>query len=325
MVGEVKLEQVWHLRNIQAPEKTWEFSTNYMVPVEDSVLRRLLQGETKPPLQVVDNPDLLKLVRVLVAEVRKLTEGPTGFAEGGYSVSASRQLDRLMRKPTSANRAKMLICVGDVVGPSGRKLQEFQNEFRIDELSSPSSDAVYGLDRLGSETCYRIFGDKAKALDSYPPEAIPTHRKVLAFIAYRRTCAAEAKQLYDVIGRMARGTLFDPYIDHHDMQLGNWRDQLFERIENADVFVPLVSPDYAEPGSFGFEEFKSAKQVAERKHWNDFFAPVFLGVPRSEPGLELQQFHGFVAKSAADISRENKALDHWLGRVASAGMSRDSE
>ena len=325
MVGELKLDQIWHVRKVGATEENWEFSVNYKVPIEDHVLRGLLQGETKPPLRIADYPDLLRLVRVLVAEIRRLTEAPVEMGEAGYFVRAYKQLDRLMRKPTSPNRAKVLICVGDVVGPGGRKLQEFQREFRIDELSSPSRDAVYGLDRLGSETCYRIFGEKAGSLAGYPPEAIPTHRRASAFLAYRRTHDAEAKQLYDVLSQMGSGTLFEPYIDHHDMQPGNWQDQIFHKIESADVFVALVSSDYAESGTVGLQEFERAKQVAGRKQWDDFFAPVFVGETVSAAGVELRQFDGFEARTGDDISVENKALDRWLGRVASVGMSRDSE
>lgn len=39
-----------------------------------------------------------------------------------------------MRKPTIGPRTHRLICVGDVVGPGGKKIQEFQQEFDLTDL-----------------------------------------------------------------------------------------------------------------------------------------------------------------------------------------------
>jgi hypothetical protein len=319
----MRLEQIWHLRNVGKPEDNWEFSANYKLPIENSVLRNLLQGETKPPIRLSDHPDLLKLVRVLVKEVRERTEGQIEIGEGAFAVKARRQLEQLMRKPTSPGRERVVICIGDVVGPGGRKLQEFQEQPSIPDLSSASSDAVFGLDRLAAESCYRIFGDKARSLDGYPPEAIPTCRNVLVFIAYRRTYFDAAKRLYDVLLAAGEGTLFNPYLDYHSMQLGDWQEQIFDQIEKADIFMPVVSHDYAEPGSFGHKELMRAREVAKRRQLDDFFAPVFLGEVRSQAGLELRSFDGFEAASEQDLSSENRALYHWLGRAVSAGLGRD--
>ena len=108
------------------------------------------------------------------------------------------------------------------------------------------------------------------------------------------------------------------------MELGDWQSQLYDKIVNSDVFIPLVSPDYAESSTFGLKEFERAKNVAVRKRWTDFFAPIILGEPISKAGQKLRNLDGFNAGSVDDISAENRNLDHWLGRVVSAGLGRDT-
>ncbi len=92
MVGELKLELIWNIPDVGTTEENWEFSPHYHVPIENNVLRELLQGGTNPPLRIVDHVDLLKLVRVLVTEVRTLTDGTVEISEAGYSVRGNQQL-----------------------------------------------------------------------------------------------------------------------------------------------------------------------------------------------------------------------------------------
>ena len=60
------------------------------------------------------------------------------------------------------------------------------------------------------------------------------------------------------------------------------------RIDHADVFMPLVSPDYAAEETVGLEEYERAVQVAEARGFSDFFAPVFLGEPATDAGRALR-------------------------------------
>ena len=70
MVGEIVLEQIWHLRHVGDTEDRWLFSVNYKVPLESSTVRNFLQGETDPPISIVEHVDLLDRSRVLVTEIR---------------------------------------------------------------------------------------------------------------------------------------------------------------------------------------------------------------------------------------------------------------
>ena len=118
--------------------------------------------------------------------------------------------------------------------------------------------------------------------------------------------------------------MFDPYLDLHDMQSGDWEEQIYGRIDTAEVFVCLVSPDYADADSFGLKEYQRGVALAAQRGWTDFFQPVFMGSPATEVGVELERMHGFMATSIDDLSVENPDFEAWIGVVAQAGLSRDT-
>ena len=107
MVGEIVLEQIWHLRHVGDTEDRWLFSVNYKVPLESSTVRNSLQGETDPPISIVEHVDLLDRSRVLVTEIRGRTEYDTEISDGEFTIKATRRLDRLMRKPTRGPRPRV--------------------------------------------------------------------------------------------------------------------------------------------------------------------------------------------------------------------------
>lgn len=325
MVGEITLQQIWHLGHVQDAEGQWTFSVNYKVPMDNNVLRTLLQGETVPPIRIADNSDLLGFCRVLIAEIRGRVEGITEIQEGDYSLKADKRLERLMRKPTIGSRTHQLICVGDIVGPGGRKVQEFQREFDLNDLSAGSRSAVQRLDLLGTENSYRIFAEKATALDEYPADVVPAPKKVSAFIGYRRSHDDTAKRLFEALQTVGAGTLFTPYLDLHEMRPGGWAQQIFREIDSSDVFVALVSPDYADTDTVGLEKYKRGVAHAAKQGWDDYFNPVFLGNPATEIGLELKQVHGLIAHNVDELSNDNPNFQSWLGCVAHTGLSRVDE
>lgn len=320
MVDEIYIDCIWHIRNVQADEKDWELSVNYKIPIENEIIKKLLVKETR--VKLIQLPDLLKWVRVLVTEIRSRTTESSPIEEAEFSVKTTQILSRLMWKFTYEKPEEVIGCIGDVVGASNTKLRDFSIKMPIKSLSSASQSAFYRIKGKSIETAYKTFGERAKQLDSYPSEVIPPPKKVSAFIAYRRTHQDIAKQLYEIMGSMGAGTLFDPYIDYHEMELGDWKKQIFLRIDLTHVFVVIVSPDYAEPDTFGLVEYKRAKKKAATNGWNDFFAPVFIGKPKTDPGLELRVYDGFEAKDANEISKENRALQNWLGRVSVAGLEK---
>ena len=109
-----------------------------------------------------------------------------------------------------------------------------------------------------------------------------------------------------------------------DVRLGDWSQQILERIDSSDIFVAVVSPDYAVEGTFSLVEYERAKNVAGEHGWDDYFAPVFLGETLSPAGAELRRFHGFIAKDSQHLAIDNRDLSSWLGCVAQAGLSRNT-
>ena len=143
-------------------------------------------------------------------------------------------------------------------------------EIELDDLSAGARGAVHRLDLRALEECHLIL-EKSQALDGAPADLLVTPRKIPVFIAYRRTQVETAKRLHGILQGIGRGTIFDPYLDLHDMQSGTWKDQLFERIESTGLFMPLVSDDYGEVDSVSREEYEYAKGVAADREGASLF------------------------------------------------------
>lgn len=313
---------IWHLRPIDGPPESWRFSTNYKLSIEDTVLRSRLQAETDPPMRLTEEDNLEARVHALLSEVTILAGGPSTITEGDLSLHVTKRLRRLMRKPGQTGRENELICVGDDLDAAGSAVREFSVVVDLAHLGAPSRRAVHELDMLSLRTCHTLFGDRLQTLQDYPPEAVPPLRRVSVFVAYRRSHEAEARRVHRVLEQMGGGSFFDPYLDLHDMRLGDWKQQLMARIDAADVFLPIVSADYADVGTVGLEELERARSSAEARGISDFFAPIFIGTPGTDAGSEIRSFDGFEVDDRSRLLSDSGALEAWLGRVLLAGLSR---
>ena len=200
----------------------------------------------------------------------------------------------------------------------------FTANYKLDLENSMLRNRLQGQTNppLSLEESHLLFSEKAEALAEHPEGVIAPPRKVTVFISYRRSHLETAQRLHGILQSLGGGTIFDPYLDLHDMQSGKWKPQLLEHIESSTLFMPLVSSDYGEDGSVGQEEYAKAKEVAAAEGFDDFFVPIILGEATTEVAKDLLEYDAYLAASTDDVDLELGAFEAWIGRVAEAGFRR---
>ena len=189
-------------------------------------------------------------------------------------------------------------------------------------LSPSAVAAVEHLDGLAVEAAYRRHAEALKRATEIPVAQLPPPVKAKVFVAYRRSHFETAKALFAILSEFGHHTVFRPFLDHHDMRSGEWLPQLFREIENSDAFMPLVSGDYAVENTESRREYEKAKEVAADRKLEDFFVPIFIDRPTQEVAKELYKFDGLPLRSAREVVRDNRKLQHFLRRVAASVFAR---
>lgn len=192
------------------------------------------------------------------------------------------------------------------------------------ELSDFAQKAVHEIDSLARAESYRRQKQRHDELGDASPEDLPPPRSVNVFIAYRTPAKGAAKDLHDIVQRHA-GSLFDPYIVDHDMQTGDWKEQLEQEIRGADIFMPLVTPRYAEEGSVSKRELDLAFKLAKERGIDGFVAPVIVEAPDNEIGESLRRQHACMLDCIEDIDKDNQRLGRYLTQVGSSVLARRIE
>lgn len=325
MADEIRIDSLWTLRDLQQGPEAWVLYLNQLPLFESQALRDIFYNSGRPDISVAGDADLLAQAKVLVAEVR---EGlPEVHEVEGFRPSAI--LSTLTHYPTgqwagSVHSNENLRWTRDVTlggRPFGGGTDS--GDVSIAVLSDMSRAAIQRMDALTVETAYRRHFDDLRTINDIPRKDLPPLKKATVFIGYRRSCFDAAKHLHSALQSYAKGTAFSPYLDYHDMRVGDWLAQLLRRIESVDVFMPLVSEDYAAEGTVGQRELEKAAIVAKDRTLAGFFAPVFLGTDVQPAATFLRAFHGYELKDDLDeLSLISKGLDQYLGRALTEVLLR---
>lgn len=191
----------------------------------------------------------------------------------------------------------------------------------IDELGDFAQKAVRIIDSRATAESYRRQKQKHDELGDASPEDLPPPRSVNVFVAYRTPAKEAAKELHDIVQTHA-GALFDPFIDEHNMQTGDWKDQLMRRIRGADLFMPLVTSDYAEADSVSKCELERAREVADERGIDGFVAPIIIEAPDSQDGEFLREQHACTIETQEAINEDNEDLATYLSQVGWSALRR---
>lgn len=327
MTTDIRLDSLWTLRELQQRPETWTLYVNQIALFATQALRDAFYDPGQPALAVADDSDLLSQLRILVAEVQ--VRLPQVQEIEGFQLSA--RLSALTHWPTG-RWAEQSYPSQRIQWTRELKLgdQSFGNgtdcgHLEIAKLSDIAQAAVARLDGLTVETAYRRHYEKLQRVQDVPADQLPPPKKVRVFVSYRRSCINAAKSLHALLQWYASGTVFEPYLDYHNMRTGEWFAQLMKRIEEADVFMPLVSDDYAADGTVGRKELDKAAEVAHQRTLESFFSPIFAGSQVQAGAAFLREHDGLVLRSITEIAESNKEIQHYLGRVATSVLAREGK
>ena len=325
-MNHARIDVLWTLGPLAKRSECWDLYVNYRVQYESEMLRDAFYCSNYPHLPVRGDRLLLAQVRVLTAEARAMLRPIQPIQEGGVMFNPVGQLDYLTHYPRgwwneqqqdahALTWTRHLELGGKCLGrPDSGQIQ-------LADLSLGARAAVACVDSLAISTSYRRHGEQLARSSDIDLAVLPPPENARVFIAYRRGHFGAAKALHAALASYAHATAFVPYLDHHGMELGDYREQLFRQIRESDVFMPIVSEDYGALGSVSAEELRIAQATAQKRGLLDFFAPVFVADPERCPVEWLRKQHGAVI-SEPQIFDDSPELQRFFGTVLMSVLSR---
>lgn len=322
----IDIDVLWTLRDLRNSPESWSLYVNFIPMYESQKLRDFFYDSTQPDVNLSSvDPSLLDKVIRLVEEIRPLLPEPEPFKEEGLVIKTNAAWHALTHYPNGTWSNKMQ-SVAEIrwarkIFIGSKELDTERGYIIISSLSSMAQYAIKLLDGIAIETSYRRH---LKSLDLATEQFacdFPPPRKIPVFIAYRRSCVGATRILHNILLTYGNQTCFLPFLDLHDMRLGDWKDQLFERIEKSRVFMPIVTDDYAEVGSVSYEEFEKADEINGREPSKLFFAPIFIGRPEHRVAQRLSKEHALMLRTSEDLSPERADVQRYLRTVLASAMA----
>jgi hypothetical protein len=324
MTSSVRIDVLWNLRDLRQPSESWTLYVNQIPIFESQALQDAFYDPARPDLILKNHSDLMAQIEGLVAEVSTLlpeVQAIEGFQPDAFLSSIVHWPTGLWQGP-ALEKLKIRWVRNLLLGNRRFGSGTDEGEIMISQLSNISATAIHRLDELAIETAYRRHQEDLSRLKDIPLNDLPPLRKVHVFISYRRSQFEAAKQLHSIITNYANGSIFSAYLDHHSMRTGQWLPQILAAIEACDIFMPIVSEDFAAMGTIGRIEFEKAIELSKNRSLSDFFAPIFISHPKSDVALFLYDYDGFDIDEHEEISVNNHNLDHFLARVATSVLQR---
>ncbi|TMB96016.1 MAG: TIR domain-containing protein [Chloroflexi bacterium] len=148
------------------------------------------------------------------------------------------------------------------------------------ELTGAARGAIQALNGLARETLAARYGEVVRLMTGDAERALEL-RRIRGFLSYRSTHMDLARRLHDAIEAYGDGRHFDIYLDAHDRELGDLREQLAREIERRPVFVIACTADYADSlESISAFEFAHANE--RRLGGACEFAPIVFAEPPAD-------------------------------------------
>ena len=312
---QVPLDVLFSLLNLDQPDENRTFYVNFRPCIEDQGLADRLYGAGFPAISFTDLPEYREAAITLTAEIRHHVPTGPSVQIGGVDLPLEGGLTGLSHylRWRNSETSSVEWVVHYQVGGENYKVSPNNGRVPIAELSGAARKAIRNLDGLATETAYDRFArlvSKA-AKPSGGIQLIPRKRKV--FISYRQPDLDVAESVYERFNSYGHGAHFAPYLDRHDLKLGDLRSQLETRIREADLFVPLVTDRYAQEGSISAEELGWAR--AEGKHRREhcgFIAPIYIGSPKSDVARMLNHLVRLPIVDLKEIRSQAKNVEDFL-------------
>ena len=164
----------------------------------------------------------------------------------------------------------------------------------MSSLSSVAQRTIAELDGLAVEIAYRRYLATLSHLTEFDASFRLPPRKYKVFISYRKTTGMSlAKEIHNSISNYANKSIFEPYLDEHELRLGDWESQIFTALEASDIFVPIVTEDYAYKGTISAKELERAFELEHEHHLA--IAPIItFEIEKKNAVSRLQVLHALM-------------------------------
>jgi len=309
------------LRDLRLQPGRWGMYINQLAKFESQSLRDAFYNSNRPDIPLCDHPELLRHAETLVRELRAVLPPVEPIEEGGVRFLPSGDLWAVTHYTRwESYGPEFLEWVRDLrFGDRAYIGAGHKGRVEIERLSAAAKAAIRVLDGFATERAYRRHMHDVQSFASGQPIELPPPRKAKVFISYRRSQLDTAKRIFDLLNSYGHHAHFSPFVDEHHPESGNLLERLLEEIEQSDLFMPLVSSDYAEPETISVREYEKARQVTVSRHRDDFFAPVLLRNPNTEIAHVLSKDFYLAISCPEDLQEDHPEVRQFLrGCLASA-------
>ena len=264
----VELDVLWTIQRAERPVGEWYLYVNYR-PRLDQRLADALYGASEPALKLSDFRQQCRDAEIIVAEATgilpPITEPTIGSVRMPLAVR-DLSFNHTIRWADGPPRfdPEVLNWHRDLLMGTGQYHDRTDGSVAMGTLSTATQSAIRRLDGFVIDTAYNRFECRVAAAAALPANVVLIPAKTPVFISYRRSQLGVAKALHRMLGGYGNSRLFEPYLDEHQIELGSLRQQLRERIEASMLFMPIVSADYALPGTLSEQELAGRARSLKR-------------------------------------------------------------
>lgn len=304
----IKVQVWWHLRD---PKSPGSFALSYRPcdaetdrPLEDVAPRHLEQKGNDLP------PHLGDLLPHCVQQIHALIPPPAPRDFGLGEIPPQYWLEAFSFMPMDApghERGDLLVHYryhwhGFV------EHEHHQMLLRVAAIPKSLAAMLGTFTRFCEEAAWADY----KARYKIPAEAVVSeeYRPPFLFISFRDRYRDVAEILRDHL--VARD--FAVFLDHFAIATGKrWRLEIGEALEKMEVFIPLVSPDYAKEG----ESLREYQRAREREARGEIrILPVLLeGRPVDHPEFSESQMILLTPERRADPGLRGEAVERLIGAI----------
>jgi hypothetical protein len=298
MADTIRLDVLWNLHITSEQLNNFAIYINFLTQHEKEELRNFFYEPSHPPVSL-DQIDrsLVPRATLLSEEVVSHLPSQHTYDLGPTTVTAKIERVNLVHNatPSWAGQRKnpddlrwvMVLKLG------GIKLESKEGMLSVESLSTQAKETIKQLDGFAIEIAYKRYINSLSRFVDLDPAFRPSPSKYKVFISYRKKSGLElAKSIHRALKAYSNNTIFEPYLDEHNLRLGKWEAQILVALDTSDIFVPIITAGYADLDTMSSKELSWALELNQK---NGFpIAPIFARETKSEKFSDLKKYHALM-------------------------------
>jgi len=314
MKSKLEIHSLWSLRRVQGAE--FSVYVNSIPDHPDEEVRNLFYSPSMPDLKPGEfglSSDEVELVYSEIAGTPEYIEAVDGLPRIGrpsiHRFAVSRRVNDTWLK-TKVIPGTLHVTLTPRVGSRDLDYREF--DLQIAKLSGATRRIVKRLD-IGTQRIAQFRYEEARAqLEEVEGIELPGARREKVFISYRHADGIDlAKLVHEQFESYGNCAYFEPFLDLHELRRGDWAQLILKALNQAVIFIPILTTDYAPEGSFSLQELEMA--LEKTKDGTLHIAPVFVDGQKNRWVDNLKGFHGCILRTE---STWESAIDKLLDVLA---------